>query len=298
MASPRVGNIERQDSESEHIGPDYSGDNISAKKVAGYGWDTVNSQWRRVAVDSGGTLLVDGSAVTQPTSLINGFISTGNSSTTPLGIAGTYTGTAEDITKYAAVGIFVGTDRSGTLYYDSSTDGTNWDKTETYPVTVTTGGVVQGFFFQAQAHTKYYRVRYLNDGTAQGIFRLQTTLRDVPGTAEVLAVNIPMTGITDALTTKSVIYGVTTAGGGGYVGVKVNPSGALTTDTTVSGSVSTLETSGLVPKIFDTIQVTSYNANNDPLVAVYRTGGAAGTVVATLTITYDGTFRITQVVRT
>lgn len=46
MANPRTGNIERQDSESEHIGPDYTGDNISAKKVANYNWD--GSTWQRL----------------------------------------------------------------------------------------------------------------------------------------------------------------------------------------------------------------------------------------------------------
>lgn len=56
--------------------------------------------------------------------------------------------------------------------------------------------------------------------------------------------------------------------------------------------------SGLVPDAYDTVQITSYNANNDPLIVVYRLGGAAGTIVATLTITYDGSNNITQVVRT
>lgn len=56
--------------------------------------------------------------------------------------------------------------------------------------------------------------------------------------------------------------------------------------------------SGLVPKVYDTIQITSYNANNDPLIVVYRTGGASGTIVATLTITYDASNNITEVVRT
>lgn len=32
----RTGNIERQTAEAEHIGPDYTGDNVSAKKVANY----------------------------------------------------------------------------------------------------------------------------------------------------------------------------------------------------------------------------------------------------------------------
>lgn len=37
---------------------------------------------------------------------------------------------------------------------------------------------------------------------------------------------------------RSVITGVTTGGGGGYVNVKVNPSGALVTDSTISGTPS------------------------------------------------------------
>jgi hypothetical protein len=41
-----------------------------------------------------------------------------------------------------------------------------------------------------------------------------------------------------AQTTRSVITGVTTGGGGGYVNVKVNPSGALTVDSTISGAVT------------------------------------------------------------
>jgi len=41
-----------------------------------------------------------------------------------------------------------------------------------------------------------------------------------------------------AKTVRSVITGKTTAGGGGYVNVKVNPSGALTTDSTISGTVT------------------------------------------------------------
>lgn len=56
--------------------------------------------------------------------------------------------------------------------------------------------------------------------------------------------------------------------------------------------------SSLLTKPFDTIQITSYNANNDPLVVVYRLGGASGTIQHTLTITYDGSNNITEVVRT
>lgn len=63
-----------------------------------------------------------------------------------------------------------------------------------------------------------------------------------------------------------------------------------------SGAIPTV--SGLVPKIYDTVQITAYTANGDPETVVYRAGGASGTVVATLTLTYDGSNRITEVVRT
>ena len=60
--------------------------------------------------------------------------------------------------------------------------------------------------------------------------------------------------ITDTLTnntlasiTRSVITGVTTGGGGGYVNVKVNPSGALVTDSTISGTVAVSATSLPLP---------------------------------------------------
>lgn len=64
------------------------------------------------------------------------------------------------------------------------------------------------------------------------------------------------------------------------------------------GSEWSRQGGGLITKPFDTIQITSYNANDDPLVVVYRLGGASGTVQHTLTITYDGSNRITEVVRT
>lgn len=39
------------------------------------------------------------------------------------------------------------------------------------------------------------------------------------------------------LVTNTVMHGVTTGGGGGYVDVKVNPSGALTVEATIDGTV-------------------------------------------------------------
>lgn len=42
-----TGNIERNTAESEHIGPDWTGDNINAKRVATYEWDNGSASWSR-----------------------------------------------------------------------------------------------------------------------------------------------------------------------------------------------------------------------------------------------------------
>jgi len=159
---------------------------------------------------------------------IIGVLSTVNSSTTPLGISATFTGSAEDTTNYTVASVAIAVDRNGTLNVDFSPDGTNWDQVQSYPITVTTGGVAQGFYYQFMCEAKYFRLRYVNGGTAQAVFRLQTIFKKYAGTSEVQAVNVPLLSNTDALVTKGVIYGLTTGGGGGYVAVKVTPSGAIT----------------------------------------------------------------------
>lgn len=178
---------------------------------------------------------------------INGVVSTVNSSTTPLAIGASFTGTSENITDYSAVDILVTVDRSGVLNMQFSSDGTNWDHDDAYACTVTTGGVAQSFYFQSAAVAKYFRVVYVNDGTAQGIMRLQTIYKVNPSVGDIQDLStVPVDG-SNGMITKSVIYGKTTGGGGGggFVAVKTTPSGALnvaaTQDTSpwvVSGTVA------------------------------------------------------------
>ena len=60
-----------------------------------------------------------------------GIESAGNSTTTPLLASTTFTGVAEQ-NYFDQVGVQLKTDAEGTLYFDFSTDGTNWDST--FPV--------------------------------------------------------------------------------------------------------------------------------------------------------------------
>jgi hypothetical protein len=134
-------------------------------------------------------------------------------------------------------------------------------------------------------------------------------------TSDLEPVTATITDNTLAALSRSVITGVTTGGGGGYVNVKVNPSGALTaevegtvsvdnfpatqavtgplTDSELRASAVTTsvdnfsEISGLSIPAHDYIAL-GYTGGNLTSVE-YRTGGATGTIVGTLTLAYSGT---------
>ncbi len=62
MSGPS-GDRVKQTAEAEHIGPEYTGDNISAKKTANYVWNSDTSQWDRMTQpggsSGGGNVLAD-----------------------------------------------------------------------------------------------------------------------------------------------------------------------------------------------------------------------------------------------
>lgn len=67
---------------SEHIGPNDTGDNIDAKKVAIYGWYISGNQWTRVQVDSSGVVQTSGSGgggVVLPAAPLTGQVTVGTS---------------------------------------------------------------------------------------------------------------------------------------------------------------------------------------------------------------------------
>lgn len=102
---------------------------------------------------------------------VTGITSTGNTTTTPLGSAATFTGTGEQ-NDYPQVGVMVKADNTGTLFFDFSNDGTNWDST--FPVSgfEVASGVSE--FHTAVKLGRYFRVRFVNDTGAQSYMRLTT----------------------------------------------------------------------------------------------------------------------------
>lgn len=97
-------------------------------------------------------------------------VSAGNSTTTPLGIDATFTGTAE-LNDYSDVMVQAATDQDGTIWYDFSMDGTNWDTTLPFLYRV---GQINAPHVLVKGY-RYFRVRFVNtSGIAQTYLRLYT----------------------------------------------------------------------------------------------------------------------------
>ena len=99
--------------------------------------------------------------------------SIGNSSTVSLGASGAFTGVAENISEYQETSLHIYATPStaaGTLYFEFSVDGTNWDVS--VPVTISDPTTYPPV--PLRVVLPYFRVRYVNDGIAQTAMRLTT----------------------------------------------------------------------------------------------------------------------------
>lgn len=103
-------------------------------------------------------------------------VSTANSSTTPLGSNGVFTGTAEDLLAYPFVTVSVIADVASAangLQAQWSSNGTNWDvSNDMYSIPAATG---KTFTFGRAA--RFFRLVYTNGVSAQATFRLQTIVQ-------------------------------------------------------------------------------------------------------------------------
>lgn len=230
------------------------------------------------------------------TTLLTGTLDPGNSSTTPLGAGGVFTGTAFDITSYAAINVNVKADVASAtngVKVEFSTDGTNWDHSHS---TTYSGATGVGYIFNAEF--KYARVVYTNGASPQAIFRLQTIFKTTLVKSSLYTLDQTVTGNMFAELGKNVIIGKTTGGGGGFVDVKVNPSGALTTETQLTSGTAAIGTvrvtNQLVPVNFDELVISYVGATTDISSVVYKLASAT---VATITLSYDGSNRLIGVVR-
>jgi hypothetical protein len=165
---------------------------------------------------------------------VNGVADLNNTTTTLLGISGNFTGVWTDITKYNSIVVGLKSDVASAtdgLRFEYSHDGISVDHAHVY-----TYSAADGIDYHFGAGFKYIRVNYTNGAVAQTVFNITTTLKSSAMFPSSYRIAQTLTDQFSALITKGVIVGKSSAGGGTFVDVKVNPSGALTTE--VSGSVS------------------------------------------------------------
>jgi hypothetical protein len=170
--------------------------------------------------------------------LDSGFADYDNAWSTPLGSNAVFTGTAFEVTKYAAINVCVKSDVASAtngVKVEFSIDGTNWDHSH---ATTYNGGSGVGYIFNCEF--RYARVVYTNGATAQAHFRLLTIFKVNAVKQSLYTLSQTVTGGMFAELGKNVIIGETTGGGGGYVPVKVNPSGALTVEASLSAGTNNI----------------------------------------------------------
>ena len=77
----------------------------------------------------------------------------------------------------------------------------------------------------------------------------------------------------------------------------VNVDGSVTVD--LSAVIAELQAlNSLVPSVYDYVGNFVYDVDSNLTSVTFRLGGAGGAIVCTLTMTYDGSNRITSVTRT
>lgn len=198
---------------------------------------------------------------------IAGIIDAANSTSTLLAANSSFTGAIVDALSFSQITTTSYSDApSGTngLQFKWSSDGVNFDHVHQDTVL----GSVLGFL-GCGVHNRYYQIVYVNGTAAQGVFRLQTVQSPINKPNEFISVDYPLSATDHAQVFKGVMTGKTTAGGGGYVDVKVDPSGAL-----VTTASSVVAFQGTSPWVIgnSSVQVLNFPTNQN----------VSGSVVATI----------------
>jgi hypothetical protein len=154
-----------------------------------------NGQQASLQLDASGSL---------KTTLEGGFVSTLNSTTTPLSVSGVFTGSWEDVTNYASITTITKSDVASTLYAEFSPDGTNVDRT--LQLNDGTSGDIGIHTLIPVA--KYFRMRLVNDGSSQTYLRLQVLLNKTGRVAlPVSRFNTAIGEYTDVLNVRAGVVG-------------------------------------------------------------------------------------------
>jgi hypothetical protein len=178
---------------------------------------------------------ISGNEMQVDVKLIEGVIDANNTTSTPLLAGGNFTGGWTEIKDYNSINLGVFSDVASAtdgLRIEYSFDGVSvhhfhlW----TFP------GGANGIGYQLSAEFRYFRINYTNGAASQTTFLLQSNLKPTALFPSSYRASQTFSAQSQVILTKGIIVGETTGGGGGYVAVKVNPSGALVVD--VTGTVA------------------------------------------------------------
>lgn len=242
----------------------------------------------------------------------DGLVSTANSTSANLGAGAVFTGTAEDISQYQTIKIQVFSSHvSATdgLSMQSSTDGTNWDRIDTYSIPAATGKE-----FMADVGAQFFRLVYTNGATLTTSLRIQTIYHKAAARGSSVRPQDARTNDNDMSEVISYLSGfngttwdrlrsaTTTPAGTEQALITRNiPSGtqqvsgtitALTTDTSGNGIYEIVTTSALtnVASLATTQQLLAANTNRRSLVLYNDSTSAAfvkfGTTASAASFTY------------
>ena len=121
--------------------------------------------------------LSDSGAYRLRTEIPPNVVDSNNSSTSQLGVDGTFIGTGTDVSGYSSVAVTVHSDKDSSLdgmRFEFSMDNTNWDDSYAFNLDASSS---QTRRFQFPVCAQYFRVNYTNnDSEATTQFRVQTIL--------------------------------------------------------------------------------------------------------------------------
>jgi hypothetical protein len=160
--------------------------------------------------------------------VIFGRVIASNSTTTPLGAGGSFSGSNYfDVSQHGVVYITVYANVASAtdgLLIVHSTDGTNIDHFDQFTVPAATGIPANGYQYSVIPASRYMRVFYTNGGVAQTTFRLQTLIKE-DGLSTSSRLQNDISDDVCGITVKSTLAAIDA--NDAFINLSVTPSGSL-----------------------------------------------------------------------
>lgn len=157
------------------------------------------------AADTGTARVVLANDQDPVTTRPNNAVSAGNSTTSLLLAAATFTGAWEDVTLYAQVSIITLSDVAAAtdgVVLQWSADGVTVHHSQAHNAAAGATFTVQGM-----AEARYFRLVYTNGGANQATFVIQTIYKTHAQVGEIEQLDQPLNGDADAMLTRAVLAG-------------------------------------------------------------------------------------------